>query len=181
MSITPLELNGVNPNLPQCGGRNRSTEAVTQRQWKAAVSPFPGSHSQRHSELPSLWVRAALSQLVARLGPGRPNQHIWERKSCSHTPLAMKPAPGINKGSSCEGFQAQMSTTSSSESARLATAVQTACELQALCTPPVRAAQDCSTALLKKKNTFIMPTLPVSIFLCLLFYEPVSSFSPSRT
>lgn len=28
------------------------------------------------------------------------------------------------------------------------------------------------------KNTFTMPTLPVSIFLCLLFYEPVSSLSP---
>lgn len=154
MSITPLELNGVNPNLPQCGGRNRSTEAVTRRlceqPWRAAVSPLPGSHSQGHSELPSLWVRAALCQLITRLAPGRPKLHIWGRKSCSHTPLVMKPAPGIDKDSSCEGFQAQMSTTSSSESARLATAVQSACELQALCTPPVRAAQDCSTALLKK-------------------------------
>lgn len=150
MSITPLELNGVNPNLPQCGGRNRSTEAVTRRLWRAALSPLPGSHSQGHSELPSLRVRAALCQLMARLGPGRLNQHIWERKSCSHTPLAMKPAPGINKDSSCEGFRAQMITTGSSESARPATAVQTASELQALCTLPVRAAQDCSTALLKK-------------------------------
>lgn len=112
--------------------------------------PLPGSHSQGHSELPSLWVRDALCQLMARLGPGRPNQHIWERKSCSHTPLAMKPAAGIDKDSSCEGFRAQMSTTSSSESARPATAVQTACELQALCTLPVRTAQDCSTTLLKK-------------------------------
>lgn len=133
MSITPLELNGVNPNLPQYGGRNRSTEAMTrgpcEQLWRAAVSLLPCSHSQGHSELPILRVRAVLCQLMARLGPGRPKQHIWERKSCSHTPLAMKPAPGIDKDSSCEGFQAQMSTTSSSESARPATAVQTACEL----------------------------------------------------
>lgn len=176
MSITPLELNGINPNLLQYGGRNRSTEAVTRRLWRAAVAPLPGSH--RHSELPSLWVRAALCQLMARLGPGRPNQHIWERKSCSHTPLAMKPAPGIDKDSSCEGFQAQMSTSSSSESARPAAAVQTACELQALCTPPVRAAQIAAPPF--SKNTFIMPTLPISIFLCLLFQEPVSSFSLSH-
>lgn len=166
--------------IPICLSVEEGTEAPRQWHKGCGEQPCPLSLQPQPRALraPSLRVRAALCQLMARLGPGRLSQHIWERKSCSHTPLAMKPAPGINKDSSCEGFRAQMITTSSSESARLATAVQTAVNSKP--SAPCQSEQPRIAAPPFPKNTFIMPTLPGKIFLCLLFHEPVSSFSPPR-